>query len=163
MTPMRLGRIALCAIIAGLLLAPAARAQDCEAPPGTAAVDQYCESIPSSSRDTPSTSIDRTGAGGGGGNATAASRRLAQSGTGGPELAAFVAQTRPQRAAQEVRGTVSASAPEPAGGFLRAVRFSTGTGDTTGAGFLIAIIAVLAAVGGWWLAQRRSAGRGGGE
>src|SRR4051812_32756573 len=40
--------LALCCVLTAVTAAPAA-AQRCEAPPGTAAVDQYCETIPSAS------------------------------------------------------------------------------------------------------------------
>ena len=47
-----MARIALLALAATLLLASPAAAQKCVAPPGTAGVDQYCETVPSAGGDT---------------------------------------------------------------------------------------------------------------
>jgi len=65
-------RSRLCLLLAGaalLTLPSAASAQTCQAPPGTAAIDQYCESIPGATGDrgTPGPGGGRGGTGAPGG------------------------------------------------------------------------------------------------
>ena len=91
-------RLLLLALTAILLAAAPAAAQKCNAPPGTAAVDQYCENVPSAS-----------GNGGGSGDSNGSSgataprstvRALDRAGESGKELKTFlgedVASTRAQ-------------------------------------------------------------------
>lgn len=149
----RLARHLAVLALAALAVAPAARAQSCEAPPGTAAVDQYCESIPAAGGSTSGPTF-RDGAPGAGGRDLAG---LADSGFDGPTLAAFVERTRPAtRPSAEVRGEVAESAPPESSGVVGAIAAVAGDGATIGRGFLLAILAVLAAVGGAWLWQRRT-------
>ncbi len=81
--------LAAALVVASLSLAPAASAQSCQAPPGRAAVEQYCESIPGPGGDR--------GINAGGksirpsGKALQARKALKRSGTDGADLTRFLA------------------------------------------------------------------------
>lgn len=86
-------RSRLCLLLAGaalLTLPSAASAQTCQAPPGTAAIDQYCESIPGATGDrgTPGREGGRGSAGAPGGRAGSPA-----DGPGGASLSPSARQT----------------------------------------------------------------------
>lgn len=138
------------------LLGPAtgtALAQKCEAPPGTAAVDQYCEVIPDERGSTPSARYADTKTSNG---TSALAQRLASQDLDGVALATFVERTRPQGA---VKGTTaareSASLAAPPSGPLAAVKASVGEGGIAGVGFVVALVAIAALVAVLWALDRR--------
>jgi hypothetical protein len=158
--------LALCCTLTALTAAPAA-AQQCTAPPGTAAVEQYCETVPSASGPR-------------GGDTGAAAplpvpantqRELEASGTPGRELnevlrgtATPAATATPRQGARKpekrVAPTAQAPAPTPApvstGNPLSAVRYAVTGADTVGGGFPWALLLIAAIVGGaGWLRRTR--------
>lgn len=135
-------------------MAESAHAQRCEAPPGTAAVDQYCEMIPEERGTTPSARYAEAGTPGSG-PTSPLGQRLAAQGFAGVALATFVERTRPQGA---VRGEVAeqrASLDAPSDGPIAAVRSSVTAGPVTGTAFLLALLAIAALVAGLWALDRR--------
>jgi hypothetical protein len=171
MTTGGLRLLGLCCTLTAFMAAPAA-AQQCAAPPGTAAVEQYCETIPSASGPR-------------GGDTGAAAprpvpsntqRELEASGTPGRELnevlrgaatpapATAIATPRPgtrkrdKRAAPRATPTAQAPAPTPAsaGNPLSAVRYAVTGADTVGGGFPWVLLLIAAIVGGaGWLRRTR--------
>lgn len=141
------------AVLLGVAAEPAS-AQRCEAPPGTAAVDQYCEMIPEERGTTPSARYAESGAPAGAPQ-TPLGRRLASQGFAGVTLATFVERTRPQGAVRGETAEQSESLAAPPEGPIAAIRSSVGAGPMTGTAFLLALLAIAALVGGLWALDRR--------
>jgi hypothetical protein len=148
----------LAALAAVLICCASAGARDCNAPPGTAAIDQYCETLPSA-----------TGTNGGEGGdvrrVSAATRAaLRQSGDDGRALSRLLAET-PARThdqpATRSSGTSNnpARADESATNALGAVRSAIGSGDTVGAWlpWLLLVLAILLGGIAWFRSHRRRA------
>ena len=88
----RVASVLSCAL---LCLAPTAAAQkQCEAPPGTSAIDQYCETVPTAGGERDTTKPPTQGAGSGGPTTDeGAIRQLEQSGPDGRALAETLRET----------------------------------------------------------------------
>jgi hypothetical protein len=146
----------------GVGAAPAAAQQQCVAPPGTAAVEQYCETIPAA-----------TGPRTLGPSHTAAppsaptpvpvvQRRLARAGAPGQELDRLVQRsaTAPPVREHHARASRPRAAATPAplqiGSPLRTASAVLSGGETVGGGFGWVLLAIAAATGGaGWLRLRR--------
>ena len=144
-------------LVLAAALGPAAgpaHAQRCEAPPGTAAVDQYCEMIPEERGTTPSARYAGSGTPGSAPE-TPLGRRLAAQGFSGVALATFVERTRPEGAVRGETAEESASLEAPPDGPVAAVRSSVAAGPVTGTAFLLALLAIAVLVAGLWALDRR--------
>lgn len=149
------------ALVATLLAAAPAHAQTCEAPPGTGAIDQYCETIPGAKGD-------RSSLGGGQGREPAAGRStdqaLADAGRDGRAVLALPGGAPPggpppERASQspEGRSGDAAARKQPSDNPLDAIASSIGSGPTVGGWFLWLLIASgLAMAALAWIRYRRS-------
>jgi hypothetical protein len=144
-----------------VLLAPAsqARAQDCIAPPGTAAVDEYCETVPEATGERGSPAPPRNVS-----PSTLAALRA--QGEDGARLAdqldrAVLAKDpnrRRDRDAPVAKGDVASrmDSSEPGSNPLDAIREAVGTGARVEAGLGWALALITLALGGvWWLGTRR--------
>jgi hypothetical protein len=153
-----------------LAVAAPATAQQCNAPPGTAAIDEYCESLPTATSHS------------GGGSGTASTpkptartvKQFEQSGTSGKELNRFlgqdIASARDGGAGASDKGSKrsrrGSSADEPAGTAPRqpssnplgAVKSAVNSGATVGDGFIwtLIVIALLMSGFAWTRYRRRS-------
>ena len=169
----RLVLILLAGVAAVLLCAAPASAQRCVAPPGTAAVDQYCENVPSASGE---------GGGSGPGSTTTKPSRdtvraIAQSGQGGEELNRYLGEEVASRGGSSDRSSNSsgtrdnsksqsgsnstkpaAQAPrQPSTNPLGAVQSAVNSGSTIGNGFIWALIAIALLIAGTaWVRHRRN-------
>ena len=166
--------LSLTLALAALLLAIApASAQTCNAPPGTAAVDQYCENVPSAGGD---------GGGGGGSQGGSPAQALAEhrpairrAGQSGKELNTLPGrQTSPPPApiaseqleaahlgSQEAQQDqpADASPRQPSSNPLGAVQSAVNSGSTIGDGFIWILIAIALLIAGTaWLRHRRRSG-----
>lgn len=132
-------------------------AQQCVAPPGTGAVDEYCEVVPTSKGDRgsgdpkPRTPLSPQ---------TAAD--LNRSGADGQGLLQAVghdpATTDVTAKGKKKRPSPAASVDAPSSNPLGAVGQALGDGSTIGTGFIIALIAIVLLMAGWsWVAFRRNA------
>jgi len=163
-------RLLLCALIATLVAAAPAAAQRCNAPPGTAAVDQYCENVPSASGD------DGSGSNGSSGATAPRStvRALDRSGKSGKELNLFLgedvasagARTDAKQRSKNSSGR-KATTPEPAGTTpkqpssnpLAAVQSAVNSGTTVGSGFIWILVLLTVLIAGIaWMRYRRRPG-----
>lgn len=149
---MRLAPLLL--LLALLLSVPAgAVAQDCVAPQGTSAVDEYCETVPGARGD------HNPGSGGGGaGISNATAGALAARGATGQALARSLgADVRKGRARKGGRDVAESSAAEvPSSNPFSVVPRALGSGSTVGDLFVLALVAiVLAMVGAGWVGFRR--------
>jgi hypothetical protein len=162
--------LALCCTLTAVTAAPAA-AQQCDAPPGTAAIEQYCETIPSASgprggdteaeakQPVPPETLRKIEAEG------APGRELGQvlrgAATPVPTSAAMPAtppsrrsKRKPERSATP-RPTPTAT-PVSTGNPLSAVRSALAGGETVGGGFPWVLLGIAAAIGGaGWLRRSR--------
>jgi hypothetical protein len=151
-----------------LLLALAAPASagtaNCVAPPGTAAIDEYCETVPSA-----------TGNGGGGARSArgldhSSTRALRAQGADGAALATLLTSdgnAAPKRSPRQSHGAVAGTSTsatatngEPSQNPLHAVTSAVQSGPTLGGGFAWALLAITALMlGAGWirLRGRRSA------
>lgn len=160
----RLRHIALSSVVGALLfVAPGtALAQNCVAPPGTAGIDQYCETVPSAGGDQGAGPGQSRSAAPVSGKTVSA---LERSGQDGQALNRFLGQD-PSSSAGKRSGKPSAgkqgtaldgrTADEPSSNPLAAVRSAVGSGDTVGSGFvwiMLAITLLIASVA--WLRYRR--------
>jgi hypothetical protein len=160
-----------------ILCAAPATGQQCQAPPGTAAVDEYCETIPSS------TGGEGAGSGGSASPRPAprsTARALEKAGEDGRGLSRFLAQDPNAAPAAEGRKPGDLSSDRGAAGSartearakaeetpsdqeassnpLRAIRSAVGSGDTVGDGFVWVILAMIVVMGGLgWVRYRRQA------
>jgi hypothetical protein len=153
-----------------LVTAGPAAAQRCNAPPGTAAVDQYCENMPSATGGG--------GSGGGGSNDSSRAnvpsstvRALDRAGERGKELKRFLgddvasAQGRsgkkqtPERTSTrkaEKREAVGKPPTQPSSNPLGAVQSAVNSGTTVGIGFIWLLVALTLLIAGIaWLRYRR--------
>jgi hypothetical protein len=161
--------LALCCTLTAVTAAPAA-AQKCDAPPGTAAVEQYCETIPSASgprgpdtgaaakQPVPAETLRKLEAEGTPGREL--SEVLRGAATPAPKSAATPAATphrstaKPERTAAP-RPTPTAT-PVSAGNPLAAVRSALAGSETVGGGFPWVLLVIAAVVGGaGWLRRTR--------
>jgi hypothetical protein len=151
-------RLTLLGVAALLVAAAPASAQDCEAPPGTAAIDEYCETIPSAAggevvgtdglRAPPA--IPR-----------ATVRALDRAGPDGKALNRFLGQdpNAPARKGERAKplpldGGVDQKAPSS--NPLDAIRSAVSSGATVGDGFVWVMLAItLLMVGIAWTRYRR--------
>jgi hypothetical protein len=134
------------AVAATLAGAAPASAQECIAPPGTAAVEQYCELVPEA--DGNRGSIDRRP---GRAVSPATVRRIAASGDSGAALARTLRTGHSDAPAKARPSTPPSDNP------LGAVTSAIGSGSGTSAGFIVALLAVTLLVGGAaWARHRRS-------
>jgi hypothetical protein len=151
------------AMLLVLVLAAPAAASECVAPPGTAAIEQYCEIVPSATGDSGGSSPapDRSStpalrAQGADGRALAnvlgSDRTGSASGSRGKQRTARSAPRHGHRAAARATAARDEPAPNP----LRAVTSAVQAGPTLGGGFawvLLGITALMLAAG--WLRLRR--------
>jgi hypothetical protein len=155
-----------------LLAAAPAAAQTCNAPPGTAAVDQYCENVPSASGNGGGSS----GSSGGSSGASAPRstvRALDRSGESGRELNRFLGEdvASARGGTGTTKGSKNASgrkpstrepagtAPtQPSSNPLNAVQSAVNSGTTVGGGFIWALVLLTLLIAGvaWTRYRRRS-------
>lgn len=153
-------RVRLRVIRTGAVLATAAltawplpaSAQRCIAPPGTAAVDQYCENVASAIGDRPATTPS------GASITPSVQAGLLKAGPVGQALARSVATTgrdgRPRRPARPVRSDAMEALAPPSRSPLSAIGAALGDGSTIGARIIGAFILLTIAMAG--AAWRRS-------
>jgi len=158
----------LACLAAAIVLAPSASAQSrCVAPPGSSAVDQYCEVVPDG---TGGRSGDGGGGGGGGGVSGKTAKQLEQAGAAGAavlELSGGKAKKPNKKdgasgGSNAGSGSGSASAlPDTDPGtkstnVIEAAATSASDSARVGSGFIWVLLAGIAAVGGWgWISYRR--------
>ncbi len=157
-------------LLPAILLAasPAAAQQECTAPPGTAAVDQYCENVPSASGNS--------GGSDGSSGATAPRstvRALNRSGESGKELNRFLGEdvasargrTKTQHGSTHAsdrkpsKSAPAGAAPtQPSSNPLGAVQSAVNSGTTVGGGFIWALVLLTLLIAGvaWMRFRRRS-------
>lgn len=166
------------AALAALMSAPSAQAQDCEAPPGSAAVEQYCEAIPEGSGSQSGNEFQRERATQGGeGDAGGGQRnnafsadtasKLESEGTEGAAVAALVGQSSRSSGSGSTgsAGTTNdggvagaqASGGEASTSPLKAVSASVVNGPVTGPLLIWALLGSTVAVCGLgWIRYRGS-------
>lgn len=133
------------AIAALLTFAGTAVAQRCVAPPGTAGVDQYCETVPAAKGDRPSGTGPRVSRSVGAGT----ERRLERAGRDGRGVLAL--PSGGTRAKQRVERGGESSSESPLGAVGSAIESGPGTGQ----GFLwVLLAAAVGMVGIAWLRYR---------
>lgn len=158
-------------IVLGLLAPSVASAQRCVAPPGTSAVDEYCETVPSAGGDR---GAGDHGGGSGASISPGTVAALARSGKDGQALdralgkdPSAVRPRKPTRGDKKaargsdatkgkhpLSGGGAASAPPP--NPLNAVGQAISGGATMGSWFVLALLAVALLMLGWgWVAYRR--------
>ena len=146
-------RALLIAFVTAAATAPAAEAQLCVAPPGTAAIDEYCELVPGAGGDRPS-----RGAGLGVRDLPAgALRDLAGAGDDGRLLASALGKPSPD--------AVGAASPDPSPrrpseadrDLFGAVVQGAGSGPLAGGGFVALLLTLAAGIAGWSRLERRGA------
>jgi hypothetical protein len=159
-------RLLLLVVTAMLATAGPAAAQRCNAPPGTAAVDQYCENVPSA-----------TGNGGGSDGSSGATapqstvRALDRAGESGQELKRFLGEDVASAQGQSGKKRLSERAadrktqkPEPTGKApaqpssnpLGAVQSAVNSGTTVGSGFTWLLVSLTLLIAGIaWMRYRR--------
>lgn len=165
-------RLVLLLLAAFALFATDARAQRCVAPPGTAAIDQYCETVPTAGGDrgsappaaprgVPPRTVRRLAASGDDG--AALNRLLGQapeSGTGPASTGRQGGKGRPAVEGERGRGgsrtaTGTARTRPPSGNPLDAVRESVAGGTTLGSSFGWLLLGVTLALAAWaWVGVR---------
>jgi hypothetical protein len=162
-------RLLLLALTAILVAAAPAAAQKCNAPPGTAAVDQYCENVPSATGNGGGGSDDSNGSSG----ATAPRstvRALDRAGESGKELKRFlgedVASTQGTKQGSKRSSDRKAATREPSGKSptqpssnpLGAVQSAVNSGTTVGNGFIWLLVTLTLLIAGiaWMRYRRRS-------
>jgi hypothetical protein len=143
-----------------LLALPAgASARECKAPPGTAAVDQYCETIPAAGGEAGSGTPESRSAVGVPGDAA---RELEKSPEGRAVLQLVDEKARGKGGkpgSEEPRGDVGGivASEAPPNNPLNAIRAAVESGGTVDAGFVLFLIVmtlVVSAIG--WARYRRS-------
>jgi hypothetical protein len=142
---------------AAMLFAASAAAQDCKAPPGTSAVDEYCETIPSATGDK--------GAGSSAARPVPRStaRALEHASDDGKRLNRFLAQDprAPDKGSKRVPGPskdgrAAGHEVEPSSNPLKAIQSAVSSGDTVGNGFAWIVLGVVVFVlGVGWVRYRR--------
>jgi hypothetical protein len=154
-------RIALLLLTLLLVAAAPAAAQTCQAPPGTSAVDEYCETIPEADGDR------------GAGDPREAEvpaetvRSLERSGEEGQALNRLLgrdgapARDAGERADPNTRPSAGPSLTtptEPSANPLAAVRSAIEPGSTLGSGFVLVLLGVTILMAGLgWFGYRRKA------
>ncbi len=148
--------VALIAAAFALWAAPVASAQRCVAPPGTAAVEQYCETIPAAGGSRASDSGPK--------DPVPLSRRtardLAGSGAEGEQLLRSLGHDPQKRSSGSGRSRPDiegGDAPsEPSSNPLDAVRSALSGGPSMGSGFFTVLVALtLLMLGFAWFSYRR--------
>ncbi len=172
--------IALLASLLAIIAAPAAHAQSCEAPPGSAAVEQYCEAIPEgdgaqSGNDFRREATDSAAGGGGttgqGGSGDStlspeATEALESAGADGAAVADLARASSGGRntssngssasEAGDVAGS-SATSEEASGSPLKAVSASVENGPVAGSLMIWALLgATLVVLALGWMRFRRN-------
>lgn len=153
-------RLVLLAFALALLAAaPAAAQRTCIAPPGTAAIDQYCEVVPDAGGDRGSTDLRPPVA-----IPQETAEQLARSGGQGEALLRQLGQdpAKPRGAGRRPSGPADSSDPGPSAPSdnpLDAVSSALSSGPTVSSGFIVALLAVTLLVLSWgWIAYRRRTG-----
>lgn len=155
-------RSAVLAVICVTALAatPSASARDCKAPPGTAAIDQYCETIPTASGDRGS----GTGANQARVPIPGPTREQLSRSEEGQALVGLIdadGRVRPRQngtsRSRPAGGSEFAPTP-PAANPFSAVLAAIESGDTAGSGFVLVLLLVTVLMAGvaWHRARRRS-------
>jgi hypothetical protein len=161
-------RLAFVTLLLAAVLVPSAAAENCDAPPGTAAVDQYCENVPSASGpgsdsgSIPGPKVRRT-----------VTRALQRSGDAGAQLDRFLgaksSQSDARSARRAARHPIASGDTEdlrpPSHGRspahsstdpLSAVQSAVSAGADVGSGFVWLLLALgLVITGAAWLRYRR--------
>lgn len=175
---MPLRHLLIVSLIATALAPSAALAGSswCEAPPGSAGVDQYCEAIPTAGgRQTPHSS-GSTGSGGSVSKKTAAQLQQggadgaavlnlasnANSGSSSSSASHKASGTSGHKRSKHAAATPTSSGPGggapklPSADPVRAVSASVTGGGTVGSGFVWGLVAATVLLGGvWWTGFRR--------
>jgi LPXTG-motif cell wall-anchored protein len=163
---MRFARALLVAAVLAIVVAPSASAQSrCVAPPGSSAVDEYCEVVP-----------DGTGGSGNGGGGSSipdkAATQLQKAGPAGQAVLSFSGepdagkQTPSDKSGGGKDGGSSASSVKPqlqdtdagakSNNVIEAAAASASDSTRVGSGFIWVLLAGIALMGGWgWIAFRR--------
>jgi hypothetical protein len=148
--------LAISLMLLVLALPAAAQAQSCAAPPGTAAVEEYCETIPAAGGD-------REGAAGRPAPVPAGSLRVLARSQEGQDFVRLLGHD-PARAKDGGSGqsgkpgaTGTPRTPgQPATDPLSAVTSALSSGPTPGGGFVSVLLALTLLMAGWgWIAYRR--------
>jgi hypothetical protein len=162
MVKQTMARLLLATVAVLAAFAPgSAWAQECVAPPGTAAIDQYCETVPT-------TTGDRGGAGAvGGPGVSAAQLKALQAGTPEEQALARELNTRKRgtsgskgrsgsTTAGERTGSSAGREEEVSSSPLSAIRSAVDSGATVDAAFGWALLLMtVAATGAWWVGRTR--------
>src|SRR3954454_25086600 len=130
------------------LIPGTAAAQSCKAPPGTAAIDEYCETVPSAKGDRGTADPSET---------VPISKQTAQALARSSEGSALLRQLghdaqKPSgnKKSSASKGKAGASAPAaPSNNPLDAVGAAVSSGPTLGGGFIIALLVVTLLMAGW--------------
>ena len=148
-------------LLALVLVAPASAQQSCEAPPGTSAVDEYCETVPEAGGSRSADARpDRPVA-----LPSGTAKELARSGPDGEALlrqlgydpAKVGEQANENRSAPvEARPGGEPAPKEPSFNALDTVGQIISSGPTVGGGFGFVLLAIVLAMLGWgWIDYRR--------
>ena len=148
-------------LLAALALPAGASAQECIAPPGTAAVDEYCETVPDAAGDRGSPAPPQRVSPG-------TLSALREQGEDGARLAdqldrEVLAQNPNRRSDRDLPASKDAvgvlGQSEPGSNPLDAVREAVGAGATVedGLGWALAIITLALAGTAWFVTRRRRA------
>ena len=168
-----LPRLLLLALTAILVAAAPAAAQKCVAPPGTAAVDQYCENVPSASGNSGGGGSDDSNGSSGATAPRNTVRALDRAGESGKELKQFlgedVASARADTGAKQgskgssdrkarTREPAGTAPEQPSSNPLGAVQSAVNSGTTVGSGFtwILVLLTLLIAGIAWMRYRRRS-------
>jgi hypothetical protein len=151
----RAGLIAACLALSPCAATPAWGATaNCQAPPGTSAVDQYCETIPAPGGDRGSS--DRTGRRTGSSLTPGTARTLGRAGTDGRGILSLPAGAPPAHAR---RHAPALAPPKPAPASespFSAIGSAVDAGGSLGSGFMWVLIALgIGFVGAAWMRYRR--------
>lgn len=156
-------RLSLAVLVLLLALPSTAAAQRCQAPQGTSAVDEYCETVPGARGDE---DPGRGGAGSGISDSTAGA--LASRGAAGQALARSLGSptdAKPRHHGRKVGRSdkqpvgVAAAPDLPSANPFGAVTRAVGGDTTIGGPFILALLAVvLLILGSGWIGYRRSTG-----
>ena len=152
-----MGRLVVVMLALALALPGSALAQACKAPPGTAAVDEYCETIPAAGGDEGANDPDRPAADVPAGTVA----ELAET-KDGQALDRLLGHdpNKPagggRRPAPRPAAAGEAVPKAPSNNPLNAVRSAIGAGPTLGGGFVAVLLAVVLLMLGWgWVSYRR--------
>jgi len=149
-------RVLLLLVLIALLVPGTALAQECVAPPGTAAVDEYCETVPTATGDQGANEAPPAGV---------SAKTLDALRDAGPDGAAFAKQletpgngSKGSKRSDGVAGggSVDRAVAEPGSNPLTAIRSAVSSGASVDPWFgWVLLLLTVAVVGAWWLSNSR--------